>query len=326
MTQTRREPTWWGQRQAGKIGPVSLADAAGAWEVPAFVATGTRPGPMLAVLACVHGDEYVGSVAVAGLLAELSPAEMAGTLIAVAVANPPAFAAGTRTSPLDGVNLARCFPGREDGTASERLAWLLAEEIIIPADALIDLHSGGSSGDMAPLIGYCLTDDEAGRRSRELALTFGAPILWEHPGIPTPGRTLSVASAYGIPSIYTESIDGVAAPPSTVRWYVEGVQRVLTALGMLPGPAPVPRHREFWRGAGDTDRALATPVSGLFRSFVNVGEAVTAAQPLGEIVDYDGHVLAQIAAPEDGVVAMARRLPRVAAGDGLYLLTQRVTG
>ena len=314
-------PSWWERREAGTIVAVRLGE--GEWATEAFVATGARSGPTLALLGAVHGDEYEGPVAIAEILAGLDPQALSGTLIAVPIANSAAFMAGTRTSPLDGLNLARTFPGDPAGTPSERLAWVLTGEVIGVADALIDLHSAGVAYEMALLAGYCDLGDETGRRSHELALAFGAPVIWEHPEI-APGRTLSVALERGIPCLYTEAAGGGGAPEPVVRCYVEGVRRVLAAFGMLPGEPPAPRHREFWRGAGDTDHAIAAPTSGLFRSRVAVGDAVASGATLGEIIAADGAVRAQLTAPEGGVVALVRRIPRVAAEDGLYLLTQRV--
>jgi predicted deacylase len=320
----KREPSWWDERRPGEIAKITLADTGGEWSLDLFVATGARPGPTLAVLAGVHGDEYEGPVAIADLLAGLDPNALAGTLIALPVANPPAFANATRTSPLDGLNLARCFDGDPHGSASQRLAWTIAEEVIALADAMIDLHSGGVAYAMATLIGYCTLGDEVGRRSRDLALAFGAPVLWEHPEI-APGRTLSAALDRGIPGVYTEAAGGGAAPADVVQCYVEGVDRTMIALGMRVGESPRPRHQQLWHGSGNTDRGLEATASGLFRSIVWVGDTVAPGQALGEIVGYDGRVVERVVAPSGGVVAMVRRVPRVVAGDGLYLLTTRVS-
>ena len=269
MTSGVSRPSWWNQRRPGELVRVALGDTEVA--VTLFVATGVRPGPTLAVLGAVHGNEYEGPVTIANLLATLDSAVLAGTLIAVPVANPPAYMAGTRTSPLDGLNLARTFPGNSVGTASERLAWLLAEEVIGVADALIDLHSGGGASDMALLVGYPALGDAASRRSRELAIAFGAPVIWEHPEV-SPGRTLLGRLRSGIPCLYTEAGGGGIAPEEVVRCYLEGVQRVMIALGMLAwhartaparaglarrgrhrqGPAgdrrgPLPQLRQGWR-------------------------------------------------------------------------------
>jgi predicted deacylase len=324
VAHTRPEPSWWSQRRPGEMVPVELLVDEG-WVVRAFVAAGTRPGPTLTILAGIHGDEYEGPLAIAEQLAALPLGELAGTVLAVPVANPPAFAAGTRESPLDDKNLARCFPGSAAGTAIERLAWTLTTEAITPADALIDLHSAGVAYEMPLLVGYCVGPGAVGARSRALALAFGAPLVWEHPES-APGRTLSAALDRGIPCVYTGASGGGGAPPETIRCYVEGLRRVQVALAMLPGTLPESRHVAFWRGAGDTDRTLAAPASGLLRGAVAVGDPVAVGQTLGEIVDYDGRPLATIGAPVDGVVVMTRRLPRVAAGDGLYLLTTPVVG
>jgi predicted deacylase len=314
-------PSWWDERRPGHTVRITLTDPA--FTVDLFVATGGQPGPTLAVLAGVHGDEYEGPVAIGELLAALAHQELAGALLAVPVANPPAFAAGIRASPLDGLNLARCFPGDLAGSASQRLAALLDREVIAAADALIDLHSGGVAYEMALLAGYCDLGDATGARSGALAQAFGAPVLWMHPE-GAPGRTLSAAQARGIPSLYTEAAGGGAAPEAVVRCYHEGVLRVMRQLGMLPGGSVAPRHRETWRGAGNTDQAIATSTAGLFRPLVQVGEAVTADQPLGEIRGYGGAPSERIVAPTAGVVAMIRRVPRVVAGDGICLLTSRV--
>lgn len=321
MTSEVIRPSWWDQRRPGELVCIELGDTEVA--VTLFVATGVRPGPTLAVLGAVHGNEYEGPVTIANLLATLDPAMLAGTLIAVPVANSPAYMAGTRTSPLDGRNLARTFPGNRAGTASERLAWLLTEEVIGVADALIDLHSGGDASDMALLVGYPDLGDAASRRSRDLASAFGAPVIWEHPEV-SPGRTLSVACDRGIPCLYTEAGGGGIAPEEVVRCYLEGVQRVMIALGMVAGAPVLPRHEQVWRGAGDTDKGLLATAEGLFRSYVKAGEAVAAGVLLGEIISHDGQVRERIVASEASVVALVRRLPRVAAGEKVFMLTTRV--
>ncbi len=91
----------------------------------------------------VHGDEYEGVRTLLELSRELDPARMSGDAIFVPVINPPAFWNGTRTSPLDGQNLARVFPGRPDGTPSESIAYWIDQAVFPHADLFIDLHSAG---------------------------------------------------------------------------------------------------------------------------------------------------------------------------------------
>ena len=65
--------------------------------------------------AAVHGDEYEGVEAIPQIYARVSPAELQGTLLLVPVCNVPAYETSQRSSPVDGLNLARVFPGDANG-------------------------------------------------------------------------------------------------------------------------------------------------------------------------------------------------------------------
>ena len=90
-----------------------------------FYARGRNLQPLALVTAGVHGDEYEGPDAVAAFVRDLDPGLLSGSVIAIPVANPMAFAAAQRLSAADGKNLARSFPGRSDGSPTERLAHAL---------------------------------------------------------------------------------------------------------------------------------------------------------------------------------------------------------
>ena len=118
----------------------------------------------------------------------------------VPVAHPAAFAANTRTGP-DGDNLARVFPGKADGTPTERVAAVLTEQILSKADALVDLHTAGRHYDMALLAGFGSSGPGPVQdTARKMAEAFGADVVWLHPGTST-GRTLSVMQERGKPAI-----------------------------------------------------------------------------------------------------------------------------
>ena len=114
----------------------------------------------MSVLAGVHGDELEGIPTVRMLLASLRSVRVIGQLRAVAVCNEPAFASRSRTSPLDGRNLARSFPGRADGDPTERIAQILVESVITGSSLLVDLHSAGGDFSMPWFAGWVATGDE----------------------------------------------------------------------------------------------------------------------------------------------------------------------
>src|SRR5262245_19951177 len=92
--------------------------------IPISIVHGVKPGPVLALTAGVHGQEYAPVIALQRVLKSLDPKSIAGTVVLVHVANMPSYLARTiYYAPADGKNLNRVFPGRADGTLSERIAF-----------------------------------------------------------------------------------------------------------------------------------------------------------------------------------------------------------
>ena len=85
--------------------------------VPLVEVTGSHDGPLLTVIAGVHGCEYASMDGVRRWLRELGTRDISGRVRAVPVLNVSAFAARTPfVVPEDGKNLNRCFPGDPAGT------------------------------------------------------------------------------------------------------------------------------------------------------------------------------------------------------------------
>ncbi len=290
--------------------------------LPVLVVNGANPGPTLALLAGVHGDEYEGIRAIPEVLNELDVTKVSGRVLAVPICNPPAFQAATRCSPWDGLNLARVFPGDPNGSITEQIAAVLSDEIIGPANFLLDIHSAGVAYSIETMVGYPYEDTELGRVARGAAEAFGVGVVWAHPHDPSAtGRTVSEASARGIPWLYTEAPGSGRVRPSDLDAFKAGVLNTMGYLGLLehsPGPSPIPH---YLYGSGNLDRPLKTAVGGYFVSQVDLLERVSAGQFLGAVLDPSGAVLQSFHADRDGVVAMIRGLPRVQPGDGVFLVT-----
>lgn len=310
-----------GSAGAYRLPVMRLPDGNDLW-LPVLAAAGAAEGPTLAVLAGVHGDEYEGIRAIPQIFRAFSPADLRGRLLAVPVCNVPAFRSATRVSPIDGLNLARVFPGDPAGTATQRIAHVLTERIIAPASLLIDLHSAGVAYTMPTLVGYPYAETPLARAARAAAEAFGCAVLWGHPPDPAAGgRTISAAEQLGIPWIYTEAAGGGRAAPADVACYTEGVLNVLRHMGMLPGqPDPRPiRHHLL--GAGNTDDPIRAQASGYFVAEVGLLDAVLPQQLLGRVLDLFGATIEEIRARRAGRVVMIRGLPMIHAGEGAFLLT-----
>jgi predicted deacylase len=275
----------------------------------------------LVVTAGVHGDEYEGIEAIARLYQQIEPAQLRGKLVLVPVCNMAAYEAVQRSSPIDGLNLARTFPGDASGTITQRIAHWITEQLLRHADFYIDLHSGGVAYDIPTLIGYIHDAGELGQRSRAAAAAFGAPVLWGHPLPMPPGRTISAATDLGVPSLYSEAPGGGYARPADVAIFAQGVINVMRHLGIIAGdPAPQPCTHDLF-GDGNLDVVTAAPVAGYFRAAVALLDEVVTGQPLGAIYDFAGAVLAEVLSERDGVVIMLRRIHRVQVGEGLAQVT-----
>ncbi len=285
-------------------------------ELPVIVVRGARDGKTLVVTAGVHGDEYEGVRTIFDIVDELDPGAMSGDLLCVPVVNPPAFWAGRRSSPVDGKNLARVFPGSPDGTISEQIAFCLGQEVIAKADLYLDLHSAGVKIEMPTLIGY----DSQDPRGRQAALAFGAPILWGSP-YDAPGRTVSLAKSLNIPALYAEARGAGRIDPGDLALYRRGVLNLMRYLGILSG-APERKQIEWdLEGGGDIDGSISGASRGFLIPNVRLLDRVRRGDELGTIVDLHGCPLEKLVADRDGIVVLIHAFPVVEPVEPLFFIT-----
>ena len=96
-------------------------DAWGVTQVPLAVIANGR-GPTVIIEGGNHGDEYEGPITIGELIRDLDPDEVQGRLILMPANNVHAVRAGRRTSPVDGLNFNRSFPGDPRGSITEQIA------------------------------------------------------------------------------------------------------------------------------------------------------------------------------------------------------------
>lgn len=314
-----------GEKRTGWLEVAPRADG-GTWRLPLLHVKGNPDGPILVVTGAVHGNEYEGVEAIPRIYDQVEPDVLRGTLVMLPVCNMPAYEAGTRNSPIDGLNLARVFPGDAHGTITRRIAYWLTHKIIKHADFFIDLHSAGVESDIPTMIGYRHSEDELGQRARAAAHAFGAPVMWGHPPPGTSGRTISTATEYGVPWLYTESPGGGRAGSDDVACYIHGVLNVMKHLGMIPGEPQPQSTTHHLVGDGNLDVVISAPSAGSFRRHVELLDEVSVGQRLGVVENLLGQEVGEVTADQDGIVILLRRLPQVNAGDGLAQITGKYSG
>ena len=286
----------------------------------ALLIGGYQPGPLLLLLAGIHGNEYEGPLAIMRLFKELQPADIRGTLVAVAVSNMLAFETATRETTSDGVNLNRAFPGDPKGSVTHQIAYWMGERLVRRADFCIDFHSGGFS-DIPLLCAHISGDGPAAELSQKVALAFHAPVtLTNKRAIST--QVEGYAQEHGVPLVYTEcpSFQGINVP--TVDVYQRGARNTLRVLDMLDGELEGEPSQCLY-DEGNPALNLKASVGGFFVPECQVLDKVQAGDLLGVTYDFAGAVLEEFRAPEDGYVFIRRWSPTIHAGDEMIFTLVR---
>jgi len=281
-----------------------------------FRARGRAARPLAVLTGGIHGDEYEGPTAILEICRRLATIPLAGSVVAIPVVNPAAFQAGTRTSPVDGLNLARTFPGKEAGSLTERLAYHLFAGVASQADLLIDLHSGGVEYVFLPVAGFYGPASPA-NPSFAAAQRMGLRHLWALP--PTAGVLSCECWKRGIVSVGAEYLGAGQLSEAGVRDYVWGVLACLAHARILDDDVgPLPHQTAF---TGDWQLA---ETDGIFRACTEIGQPVERGARLAEIMDLRGEVRQTFQAPAPGVVLGLRSKAFLRAGGWAVLLGQPV--
>lgn len=294
------------------------AHAYGVIPVPIAILAGA-PGPTVLLAAGVHGDEYEGQIVLRHLIHSLDPTKLSGRLIILPALNLPAIRAARRTSPVDGANMNRAFPGDPDGGPTAQIAFYV-ETILLPqCQAALDLHSGGTASDYLPCA-YLYAGGPMAAQKAALAHAFGAPLAVVV-GKTAETRSLSAAcERQRVPMIACELGGGGFVSKGALGVAEAGVSAALRHLGMLPPEPGDPDRRTRAVSVPDRNHFLMCPGSGLFEPSAALGDHVEAGAPAGWLHDLDDPARPPVAVLfAAGGLVVARRLPALARrGDTLF--------
>jgi len=294
--------------------------------IPITVHHGAEVGPVLALIAGIHGSEYAPILAMQKLAPLIDPSELRGTLIIVHIANMPAFSGRTiYTGPNDLKNLNRSFPGDINGTITDRIAYTIRNEVMMRADYLVDIHSGDGNESLRP--SYSAYYGEAGgeeviEQSRRLAVSFGLGTIVRFAGSYNSKEdaiyTSAQAVTLGIPAIDIESGELGSTNDKYVDPITNGTLSIMRDLDMIPGEPKLAENPLVIR---DRSRIYSSH-DGIFYADpkVETGDYVTAGTRLGVITDYHGNMLEEIFAPSAGVLLILFGTPPVNSGDNIVVI------
>ena len=293
------------------------AGADAALSIPVAVVNGAKPGPVLAVVSGAHGTEYASIIAVERLIQLLDPQAVRGTVILVPLVNVPSFEQKiAHVNPIDGKSMNRFYPGKADGTQTERASLAITKEVVEKSDHLIDLHGGDIDESLRPYSYWTKTGNEKQDAiSREMVLAFGLDtiiISADRPKDPAASRYLeNTASTRGKPSITAEAGHAGTVDAGDVKALVDGCVNVMRYLKMMDGP-PAMVESPVWI---ERIASITSDVNGIFYALVARGTYVQKGMKVGYVTDYLGKTVLEARAPESGVVLFVRAVPSMTKGE-----------
>src|SRR3989454_7181249 len=303
-----------GQKATGTIEVPAGSDAA--LSIPVAVFHGAKPGPLLALVAGAHGTEYSSIISLEKLIALLNPAEISGTVIIVPLINIQSFEQKVpHLNPVDRKSMNRFYPGKMDGTQTERASFLITKQVVEQCDHLIDLHGGDLDESLRPYSYWSKTGNEKQDQiSREMVLAFGLDhiiISADRPKDPQASRYLeNTATTRGKPSITAEAGHAGTVETDDLNALTNGCLNVMKYLKMLPGAPFVIEHPVCIEKVV----TLASEQTGIFYPLVKRGTYVEQGMRVGYVTDYVGKIIFEARAPVTGIVLYVCAVPSMTKG------------
>ncbi|NQV28218.1 MAG: succinylglutamate desuccinylase/aspartoacylase family protein [Rhodopirellula sp.] len=315
-------------KQSGHLAVPQSTNSAG-WAkyfVPVFVLKNGE-GPTAVLSGGNHGDEYEGPVTLMNLFRELKLEDIRGRIIIIPMLNHPAVAAGTRLSPIDGVNMNRAFPGRSTDTITGMIAHFVATEVLPLADLVVDIHSGGSSMHMLPSVNMHRMDD-VDQMARMLAAgrVWGAPYVFLYRDVAGSGLLPSYAESLGKVTLGTEMGSKAQFGVDMLR-HTGRVRNVLHHAGILTEAYRDRGEAEPIVVAADNEEDyIMAPASGIFEPFFELQDRIESGQQIGQVhsLEHPDRPTEPVVARSNGILFARRSIPLSRQGECLAVLTREV--
>src|SRR5258708_12553196 len=236
------------------VGTASAAPgqkATGILEVPAGVelarnipvggVNGVKPGAVLAVVSGAQGTEYASISALETLVLDLDPSQLTGTVILLPLVNLPSFEQKVpHVNPVDKKSMNRFYPGKADGTQTERASYLITKEVVNRCDYLIDFHVGDLDESLRPYAYWVLSGRaQQDAVSKQMALAFGLDHIIISDDRPKDLKATkyldNTAVMRGKPAVTVEAGYAGTVETDDVALLEQGTLSVMSYLKMLPG-------------------------------------------------------------------------------------------
>jgi hypothetical protein len=280
-------------------------------DIPVIVSRGKKPGPCLLIIAGIHGDETNGVEIVRQIVANKFHKPDSGTIICIPLVNIFGFLNQTREFP-DGRDLNRVFPGSKLGSLASRFAYHIMEEIIPHIDYCIDFHTGAAQRFNYPHLRIA-GDPE----TLELAKIFSPKFIQFAPQRDKTFRESMVK--LGKKVLLFEGGKSLNLNKNVSQTGVRGALKVINYLGMRNFDEEIKQYPKAEQPIIlDSSKWIRAKYSGMFRSYVSVGQFIDKGDILGSISDPYGFFEKKMKNPQAGYILNANHSPIMNQGDALF--------
>ena len=276
--------------------------------MPIKVINGSHDGPCLLAFSTLNGVEFNGLEILNQLFDSISPSQLSGTLITVPAVNVYGLTHYPKISP-SGECLSNSFPGDQEGTFSERIAYIFTEEILTKADYCLELTTGSLNHEILPQI-YCNFDDQ---KAKKLAKAFQAPVITEMNAGSSELR--KVTESLNIPLLVYEAGEALRFDNLAIQTGLNGIENILRKENMLEGKTekvitPVISKDDDW---------LIAPSSGILHTDVSLGMHIKKGDKIGRLSDpFSNENSTVINSRLDGIAVGVNRSPLIQEGVSIF--------
>ncbi|MFK7861696.1 MAG: succinylglutamate desuccinylase/aspartoacylase family protein [Granulosicoccus sp.] len=295
--------------------------------LPVCIIKGQESGPVITLIAGLHGDEYEGTLTLQKMARELTEKDVHGCLILLPSINTHGMKHGMRQNPADGLNLDYAFPGNINGSVSEQLAHEITRHFIEPSDLVVDLRSGGRGLQFIPSAAVRFSSDPERQSSSENAMiAFGAPNSLRLPASASNSCLQGTVSALNKDYVQTELGGGVTYGVQALAIAHAGCLNILRHKGMLSDELQLASTRLL--EVRDDSYYVYAPSTGLYEPLVYLGENVWEEEAMANIVSLSDTRNNKVAVQPLRSATMIASHPGgfVNEGDLIAILAEQVQG
>ena len=275
--------------------------------------TGKDPNKKrLVIVTGIHGDEFEGQYICYEMVRRLTKKQekLTGTVDVYPALNPLGLDVASHKVPKLEMDLNRMFPGNKNGTAMERVAAAIVEDIS-GADMCLDMHASNSFVREIPQVRL---NEIFAEKMLPFAKLLNADMVWTNATATVHESTLAHSmNMLGVPSMVVEMGVGNRIDRVYGNQVVEGIFHLMEEMGMWEGEVGEIQYPVISTD-GEVD-FIRSKITGVFLPAIAHNHYVRKGDKLGEIVSpLEGKVLDEIRVERSGLVFTLREYPFVREG------------